>query len=71
VNALIAKAMEGDVSAFKEIADRVDGKVPQAVQGDAEAPLVINRIVHEIVTPTRIIVDHEDALPMKQVRGGE
>ena len=40
--------MEGDIAAIKEIADRVDGKVPQAVQGDAEAPLVINRIVHEI-----------------------
>jgi len=29
VDALIAKGMEGDVSAFNEIADRVDGKVPE------------------------------------------
>lgn len=28
--ALVAKAMEGDVAAIKEIHDRIDGKVPQA-----------------------------------------
>ena len=29
-----AKAEEGDLAAFREIADRLDGKVPQAVVGD-------------------------------------
>jgi hypothetical protein len=68
VDALIAKAMEGDIAAIKEIADRVDGKVPQQVQGDAEAPLVIDRVVREIVYPKRTI---EDALPLTLVKGGE
>jgi len=33
-DALVLKAMGGDVAAIKEIADRLDGKVPQAVVGD-------------------------------------
>lgn len=39
--ALIAKALEGDVPAIKEIADRSDGKVPQAMEhsGDDEHPI--------------------------------
>jgi len=35
-DALIAKAVSGDVQAIKEVADRLDGKVPQAVVGDDE-----------------------------------
>jgi hypothetical protein len=34
--ALVTKALTGDVSAIKEIADRLDGKVPQALIGDDE-----------------------------------
>lgn len=34
--ALIDKAGEGDMQAIKEIADRVDGKVAQAVVGDED-----------------------------------
>ena len=30
-NALIDKAIEGDVTAIKEVLDRVDGKVPQPI----------------------------------------
>lgn len=33
---LFDKALEGDVQAIKEIADRLDGKVPQAVGGSDE-----------------------------------
>jgi ribosomal protein L17 len=33
---LVDKAMGGDVQAIKEVADRLDGKVPQAVVGDDE-----------------------------------
>lgn len=37
---LWAQAMSGDVSAMKEIADRMDGRVPQAIVGDEEHPPV-------------------------------
>jgi hypothetical protein len=50
---LIEKAQEGDMQAIKELADRTDGKVPQAIVGDDdEAPInVVNKIVREIVRP--------------------
>lgn len=52
-DALVNKAISGDVPAIKEIADRLDGKVPQALVGDDdEAPInVVNKIVREIVRP--------------------
>ena len=34
--ALVGKAMLGDVPAIKEIADRLDGKVPQGIIGGEE-----------------------------------
>jgi hypothetical protein len=41
--ALVAKAEEGDVSAIKEVFDRMDGKVVQEnkISGDADAPLIV------------------------------
>jgi hypothetical protein len=39
--ALVAKGMDGDIQAIKEIADRLDGKVPQAIAGDPENPIII------------------------------
>lgn len=39
-DALVAKAISGDVQAIKEIADRLDGKPAQAIVGDDdEAPV--------------------------------
>lgn len=35
-DALVDKAIAGDVQAIKEVADRLDGKVPQALVGDSE-----------------------------------
>lgn len=35
-DALVDKAMSGDVAAIKEVADRLDGKVPQGVVGGDE-----------------------------------
>lgn len=50
--ALIAKAMDGDMQAIKELADRTDGKVPQAIAGDTENPVeFVHKIVREIVRP--------------------
>lgn len=51
---LVTEAMDGDVPAAKEIADRLDGKVPQAVVGGGEddpAIRVIARIERVIVRP--------------------
>lgn len=45
-DALVAKAMSGDVAAIKEVADRLDGKVPQGVIGGDEGD---NPIVQEII----------------------
>ena len=44
--ALVAKAEDGDVSAIKEVFDRMDGKVVQEnkISGDADAPLLIQVI---------------------------
>lgn len=51
-DALVAKAMAGDVAAIKEVADRLDGKVPQALVGDDdEAPLRFQLIEQVIVDP--------------------
>jgi hypothetical protein len=52
--ALVQKAREGDVSAIKELADRIDGKVAQAIiGGDDDDPAVqhIHRIERVIVRP--------------------
>lgn len=51
--ALMAKALSGDVMALKEIGDRIEGKVPQALIGDNDAdPInVVNKIVREVVRP--------------------
>jgi len=45
-DALVDRAMSGDVQAIKEIADRIDGKVPQGVVGGDEGD---NPIITEIV----------------------
>ena len=52
-DALVDKAMAGDVVAIKEIADRIDGKVPQALVGDSEfdAINVLTRIERTVVRP--------------------
>jgi ribosomal protein L17 len=41
-DALVDKAMSGDVQAIKEVADRIDGKVPQGVIGGDEDDNPIN-----------------------------
>ena len=52
-DALVDKAMTGDVAAIKEVADRIDGKVPQALVGDGEFdPIsVLTRIERVVVDP--------------------
>ena len=50
-DALVDKAMTGDVPAIKEVADRLDGKVPQGLEGDAENPIAVELIRRVIVRP--------------------
>lgn len=60
--AMITKACAGDVSAFTEIANRIDGKVPTPVTGgDEDDPAI--RMIHRI---ERVIVDvdHRDGNPV-------
>ena len=39
--ALYRKAEDGDISAIKELGDRVDGKASQEITGDSDAPITI------------------------------
>lgn len=48
--ALFEAAKQGDVSALKEIGDRLDGKVKTVVAGDEEQPL-FHKILLEVVDP--------------------
>jgi len=58
-DALVDRAMAGDVQAIKEVADRLDGKVPQAVVGDEE-----HDPINLVARIERVIVDdapHSDS----------
>lgn len=52
-DALVVKAMAGDVQAIKEVADRLDGKVPQALIGDGDSDPVnlVMKLERVIVRP--------------------
>jgi hypothetical protein len=45
-DALVDKAMTGDVQAIREVADRIDGKVPQGIVGDDEHDAI--RVEHTV-----------------------
>lgn len=52
--AIMARALTGDVAAFRECADRLDGKVPQSVVGGGDEddnPIKIETIRRIIVRP--------------------
>ena len=38
---LVDKAIDGDVAAIREIADRIDGRVPQAVSGHVDSHITV------------------------------
>lgn len=53
-DAIVAAGLAGDVSALKEIGDRIDGKVPQALIGSddpEDAPLTVQLIELRAVAP--------------------
>jgi hypothetical protein len=39
--ALFRKAEDGDVSAIKELGDRIDGKSMQEISGNSDAPITV------------------------------
>ena len=43
-DALIAKAEEGDVPAFREVADRIEGKVPQPITGPEGGAIQVQEV---------------------------
>ena len=49
---LLEKAAEGDLTAIKELGDRIDGKSPQTniLAGDEDRPLT-TKVIREIVDP--------------------
>jgi len=46
---LLVQCDEGEITALKELGDRLDGKPAQTIQGDAENPLTVNQIVRKVV----------------------
>jgi hypothetical protein len=52
-DALVREAIGGNVAAIREVAERLDGKVPQALVGDddSDAINIVTRVVREIVRP--------------------
>jgi hypothetical protein len=48
---LLSKAYDGDMQAIKELADRVDGKVPQGIQGEEGGPAIktVSEVIHKVV----------------------
>ncbi len=50
---LVAKAIaDRDVQAIREIADRIDGKVPQAIGGDSSLDALVIQIVRHADNPS-------------------
>ena len=47
VRALLKKAEEGDVSALKEFGDRIEGKVPQGIEGTGEKGEIILKVTKD------------------------
>ena len=46
-DALIAEAKTGDIQSIKEVADRLDGKVPQAIGGSDDLPPIQTEMTNE------------------------
>jgi len=63
--AMILEALDGNVQAFKEIADRVQGKAPIAITVNTDDPPAATTIKYNIV-PNRVI-----AAPAEAKDGGE
>jgi hypothetical protein len=71
-DAHLAKALSGDVSAVRELADRLDGKVPQAIVGDGEHdPVRIQAIERLITDPKHDDTANPDCTSVPATAGAE
>lgn len=53
-DALITEALDGDIQALKEFGDRIDGKVPQGIEGPGEnGEHIVNVIERKIIDGKR------------------
>lgn len=63
-DAIVAAGLQGDVMALKEIGDRIDGKVPQAlIGGDVDDPPLAIGLVELRPVPAVIEAEAKPALP--------
>lgn len=63
VDALIAKAIEGDMTAIKEVSDRMDGKA----MNQTEHNIGISVHVHRALEDAGATIEHEQTLIEQQV----
>lgn len=54
-DALVTKAMSGDVQAIAMVAERLDGKVPQAIVGDSDEDPINHKVELDAERFTRAI----------------
>ena len=54
-SALVKQAEKGNVAAAKEIADRLDGKVPQAITGEDGGDIVLQVVRYVVDQPPQVI----------------
>lgn len=65
---VVSGALAGDKDAWKEIADRVDGKVTQPLSNDEENPLIPDEIVVRVIRPTGRTEEPAQTAPKPAVR---
>ena len=61
---LLRVAQRGNVAAIKEVADRIDGKVPQALVADeGSGPIVLQVVRYVVDAPPQVIDITPDLVP--------
>lgn len=61
-DALVAKGLDGDVPAIREVGDRLDGKPTQPIGGDEDAP-IYHRVLREVFDPKHIADTDSESIP--------
>lgn len=71
-HSLLRQSQKGNVAAIKEVADRLDGKVPQGIIGDEGGPLVL-QVIRYVVEPDQPIdvTPQTETLPSSHIIDNE